>query len=289
MALLNMPPFANALIRLGVQAAMLIAVALLTACAFNPPKETQLLCPHCRAIPISPADELPLIAYVSGHPSVTESAYVHVYLEGDGQPWIHGRWPAENPSSRTMTALRLMLLDPNPSIYLNRPCYGYKTVPPPCSAALWTNARYGPEVVDSMALALQELTRSYPDKRWVLIGHSGGGALAMLLAGRVENVAAVVTLAANLDHKAWTEAKGFAPLDGSLNPIDEVKLPAHIIRWHFAGGRDHQVPAPLTATAAERDPDSRFFLESEFDHGCCWREIWPQILQELGAQLTGTK
>jgi dienelactone hydrolase len=182
-----------------------------------------------------------------------------------------------------------MLLDPNPGVYLNRPCYGYKTVPEFCVEALWTNARYGPEVVDSMALALTDLASRYPDKQWVLIGHSGGGALAMLLAGRTENVAAVVTLAANLDHRAWTKIRGFAPLDRSLNPVDEETLPPHIIRWHFAGGGDHQVPASITETAAARDPNSRFVLEPEFDHSCCWEQIWPRILKELDAQLTGTK
>lgn len=280
---------ANAFIRWWMRAAVFTAMAGLTACAFNPPAEVQRLCPDCRTATVSPAGALPSVAYVHGHALFDASDYVHLYLEGDGQPWIRGLWPAKNPSSRRLTALRLMLLDPNPSIYLNRPCYGYKTMPEFCTEALWTNARYSPEIVDSMTLALTELAVQYPDKRWVLIGHSGGGTLAMLLAGKVKNVAAVVTLAANLDHRAWTDARGFAALDGSLNAVEQPALPRHIIRWHFAGGRDQQVPATITATAAALDPDSRFVVEPEFDHGCCWAQIWPQILWELDAQLTGTK
>lgn len=269
-------------------AALLFAVGI-AACAFNPYNALQSRCPHCLPVPIASDGQLPLIAYATHFDRLAEVELIHVYLEGDGQPWIQGRWPAKNPSSRQMTALRLMLLDPNPSVYLNRPCYGYKTVPSSCSEALWTNARYGPEVVDSMAFALTELAGRYPNKRWVLIGHSGGGALAILLAGRQGNMAAVVTLAANLDHQAWTQAKGFAPLDRSLNPVDQEVLPEHIIRWHLAGGRDNQVPPQITATAAARDPVSRFFLEPEFDHSCCWQQVWPDLLQQLNTQLTGTK
>lgn len=279
----------NTLGRLWVRTLVLAAISYLPACAVNPPREVNRLCPHCRSIITSPAASLPLIAYVNRDPSQSESTFIHVYLEGDGQPWIRGRWPAKNPSSRQLTALRLMMRDPHPAIYLNRPCYGYKSMPENCSEELWTNARYGAEIVDSMAFALAKFATQYPGKRWVLIGHSGGGVLAALLAGKVENVAAVITLAANLDHHAWTNVKGFAPLNRSLNPVDQQPLPPNIIRWHFAGGQDLQVPPQITKNAAAKDPGSRFFLEPEFDHNCCWEQIWPRILKELQAQLTGTK
>lgn len=276
-------------VRYWVRVLFLAAVSLFPACAANPPQDVNHLCPHCRSIIISPAAQLPLIAYVKVNPSQSESAFIHVYLEGDGQPWIRGRWPAKNPSSRQLTALKLMMLDPHPAIYLNRPCYGYKFMPEHCSDELWTSARYGPEIVDAMAFALTDFATQYPGKRWILIGHSGGGVLAMLLAEKVENVAAVVTLAANLDHQAWTNIKGFAPLNRSLNPVDQEPLPANVMRWHFAGGRDLQVPPQITSDAAASDSGSQFFFEPEFDHSCCWEQIWPRILRELDAQLTGTK
>lgn len=276
-------------IRLWVRLLAAATISLLAACAVNPFQDVNRLCPHCQPIIISSTAQLPLIAYVNRDPSQEESTFVHVYLEGDGQPWIRGRWPAKNPSSRQLTALRLLLLDTHPAIYLNRPCYGYKFMPEYCSDELWTSARYGPEIVDAMVFALADFATQYPGKRWVLIGHSGGGVLAMLLAGKVENVAAVVTLAANLDHQAWTNIKGFAPLDRSLNPVDQEPLPASVMRWHFAGGRDLQVPPQITLDAATSDSGSQFFLEPEFDHSCCWEQIWPHILRELDAQLTGTK
>lgn len=275
--------------KLLFQTTLAIWSLLLCACTVNPPRDVQRLCADCQRLELTPNNALPSLAYISTQEDFSQTEFIHVYLEGDGQPWIRGLWPAKNPSSRGMTALKLMLLDPHPSIYLNRPCYGYQNMPEYCREELWTNARYGSEVVDSMGLALNELRLRYPKTRWVLIGHSGGGALAMLLAARVDNVAAVVTLAANLDHQAWTQLKHYSPLDKSLNPVDQPQLPADTVRWHFAGGKDAAVPAQITANAAGRDPGSEFYLEPDFDHGCCWQHIWPNVLQKLRHQLTGTK
>lgn len=269
--------------------AVLLVALSVSACAFNPVKAVQSRCPHCQPLHLTTEAELQLKAYATNFEQLASAEFIHVYLEGDGQPWIRGRWPAKNPSSYQMTALNLMLLDPNPSIYLNRPCYGYKVMPESCTETLWTNARYGSEVVDSMVLGLTELSHRYPGKRWVLIGHSGGGTLAMLLAGRVDNIVAVVTLAANLDHRAWTQVKGYTPLNGSLNPVDQPPLSADIIRWHFAGAEDHQVPAHITASAADQDSLARYALRPEFDHSCCWQTLWSSILEQLDNQLTGTK
>lgn len=232
---------------------------------------------------------IPLVAYAHNTAALPGVDFIHVYLEGDGQPWLRGRWPAVDPNSSEMTALKLMMLDPHPSIYLNRPCYGHAEMPANCSATLWTDGRYSKEVVEIMAAGLQDLGRQYPGARLVLLGHSGGGTLAMLLAQLLDNVVAVVTAAANLDHRAWTSARGFLPLHRSLNPVEQPALPAGIVRWHLAGAADQQVPAHITQEVAGRDPSARFFLHPEFDHSCCWQRVWPALLQDLDAQLTGTK
>lgn len=270
-------------------ALFILIVYTLAGCSFNPVRETQKLCPTCIPVTLANTALIPLLAQTRNINGIATAEFIHVYLEGDGQPWLRGRWPATNPSSREMAALRLMILDSNPSIYLNRPCYGYAQMPTNCSSTLWTDGRYATEVVETMAAGLRELERKYPGKRWVLLGHSGGGTLAMLLAQRLDNVAAIVTVAANLDHRAWTSARGFTPLERSLNPADQPLLPDGIMRWHLAGGADRQVPADIIKSAAGRDPAARFTLYPGFDHSCCWQRIWPALLQELNAQLTGTK
>jgi membrane-bound lytic murein transglycosylase len=66
---------------------------------------------------------------------------------------------------------------------------------------LWTHLRYSPEVVASMVSALRRFLTLHPSRRVVLIGYSGGGTLAWLMAGQVSETAAIVTVAANLDRR----------------------------------------------------------------------------------------
>src|SRR5690242_9642986 len=48
----------------------------------------------------------------------TEGGTLHVYIEGDGTPFIHSYIVAADPTPRTPLMLHLMALDPDPSIYL---------------------------------------------------------------------------------------------------------------------------------------------------------------------------
>lgn len=260
----------------------------LLGCTFNPSKTTQKICQNCKQIILNSKGDYPLIAYTRVN-EVEPDGLIHIYLEGDGRPWMKGIWPAKNPNSREMTALRLMAQDKYPAIYLNRPCYGYQKLPPSCSPDLWTSARYSATVVTALNSALTELAHQFPNQRWILIGHSGGGTLAMLLTQTRDDVAAILTVAANLDHKAWTETHGYLPLHESLNPIEQELLPANVLRWHLAGDRDKQVSPEITKRAADMDPQARFILKAGFDHQCCWENQWSEIIAMMRNQLTGTK
>lgn len=153
-----------------------------------------------------------------------------------------------------------------------------------CHPGLWTDGRYSEPVVTAMNRALDAIQMRAHAEQLVLVGYSGGGTLAMLLAQRRTDVVAVVTLAANLDHAAWTDHFGHLPLANSLNAAT-VTLPAHVLRWHFAAEQDRQVPAPLIESVAAGDPYARVETLKGFTHGCCWMHIWPRVLQELDDQL----
>lgn len=196
--------------------------------------------------------------------------------------------PSADPNSRGLTALKLMQMDGHNRVYLNRPCYGSDSMPAHCHAGLWTAERYSEAVISAMDQALDQLSLTHQAQELVLIGHSGGGSIALLLASRRNDVAAVVTLAANLDHKAWTDWFDYLPLATSLNAVD-VTLPDHVLRWHLIGGQDAQVPADTTMAAARRDPIARVELLPHFDHSCCWGELWPGLLERLAAQLNITR
>lgn len=215
-----------------------------------------------------------------------DSAYRHVYLEGDGNAWHKGRVPSVNPTSRQKLALKLMLLDDNDSLYLNRPCYGYKAMPKPCSNTWWTNARYSEAIVDTMSEALDGLQAQLGQKPLVLIGHSGGGALAVLLAQRRSDVQGVITLAGNLAPHQWAKHHGYLPLEGSLTPAPK-KLPAAILQWHFAGVEDSNVPRVLIESALQGATGAEF-KSIKGNHTCCWHKHWPSILEQLDAALAHT-
>jgi len=208
-----------------------------------------------------------------------------VYLDGDGTPWVRGRTVAKDPTPRTPLVLDLMAQDPAPSLYLARPCYAIEELPPACTPDFWTYARYGSEVVASMRAALARVIEDEDVDEILLIGYSGGGTLAMLLAPGLAQVRGVVTVAGNLDIDAWAVHHGYSRLTGSLNPIDSPPLPPDIFQVHYVGGRDRNVPPQLVVSAADRQVAARVEIVPEFDHVCCWTRDWSRILTGLEASL----
>lgn len=203
---------------------------------------------------------------------------LHVYLEGDGIPFEHPTQVAEDPTPRTPLMLRLMQLDPHPAIYLGRPCY-FNTQDSQCSPIWWTHNRYHESVINSMQAVLNRFRSDYDG--FVLMGHSGGGTLAILLAERMNDVKTVVTLAANLDTDAWTLARGFTPLMGSLNPARRPPLRKDLIQVHYAGDQDPVIKAEWIKDFAERQQRAEFHLIKDYDHACCWADMWPDILTKV--------
>jgi pimeloyl-ACP methyl ester carboxylesterase len=201
---------------------------------------------------------------------------LHVYLDGDGTPWFGGL-PARDPTPRSPLVLRLMARDPDPAVYLGRPCYHGLAPAPGCDKTLWTSRRYSEAVVASMAAALRRILDAEGAEGVTWFGYSGGGALAMLLAPRFPETRAVVTVAGNLDVGAWVRRHGVLPLSGSLDPAREPPLPARIVQRHWAGAVDPEVPPDMIRGVA----GANLVVVPRFDHVCCWEEIWPDVLADV--------
>ena len=212
-------------------------------------------------------------------------AMLHVYLDGDGTPTLDG-YPSADPTPRDPLMLDLMTLDSTTPIYLGRPCY-HGLSGAPCSPSLWTSGRYSEPVVASMAAVVRRVVAARGVDRIVWIGHSGGGVLAVLLAARVPETVGVVTIAANLDIDAWTDAQATPPLTGSLNPARQPPLAPSIAQRHYAGGRDKVVPVPVTRQGAA--PGAEVIVVADYDHRCCWATLWPSILAALERGLSSQR
>jgi hypothetical protein len=212
---------------------------------------------------------------------VKNDSILHVYLDGDGQPWIRNRLIAADPTPVNPLMLELMAMDRTSSIYLGRPCYHGFAAKSPCDPELWTSARYSLRVVKSMEQVLRDFMVQGGYSEVVLIGHSGGGTLAMLLAQHISATSAVVTIAGNLDIDAWTEYHGYTALKGSLNPARMPGLGSAIQQYHLIGKADKNIPYPLIEQALRNQPNAHVLMWDKFDHACCWQDIWAKFLHSL--------
>lgn len=121
-------------------------------------------------------------------------------------------------------SLDLMLQDLGPAVYIGRPCYFELGPADLCSNKRWTQERYSQDTVNSLNSAITHLLHSSDFQSVQLIGFSGGGALAVLIANRRNDINSVITIAGNLNTHAWTLHHGYLPLTGSLNPADDLSL-----------------------------------------------------------------
>lgn len=219
--------------------------------------------------------------WIAYRPGPSGCRRLHVYLDHDGSPWLGERTVSMDPSPRDPLALRLMASDPGPAVYLGRPCHFVRDGRSACHPLSWTHRRYAEEVVASLLRALGEFRSARGFDEFVLIGYSGGGTLAMLMAPRLPRVLAVVTIAANLDTAAWSRLHDYSALVGSLDPATEAPLAASILQTHFVGGRDENVPPTITTRGLHRQSQADVVSFPDFDHRCCWVTAWPELLGYL--------
>jgi hypothetical protein len=216
--------------------------------------------------------------YKNNRPS---STVLHIYLTGDGLPWMAGVVPSTDPTPRDTIIFKLIEQDESAALILGRPCYHGLAHEALCDPSLWTNMRYGSLVIDSLSIAIEQLSEQYQTTNLVLIGYSGGGALAVLLAEKIPNVSAVITIGANLNTQLWTQHHQMLPLSGSINPVERPDLPITVMQKHYVGSEDKIIPVSLLETYTEGHQASDLVIIDNYDHQCCWQNIWPDILRQI--------
>lgn len=222
---------------------------------------------------------------VTFHRGLAGARFISVYIEGDGRVARTRTRLSDNPTPRTPVALDLALADPSPAVlYLARPCqYLTETQLTRCHPRYWSLARYSEPVVAATNQAIDWALRAtlVPDATVGLVGYSGGGAIAALVAARRSDVDWLITVAGNLDHEAWTAIHSLTPLHDSLNPVDFVEALTPIPQLHLVGEKDKNLTIAVAKSYLRAFSDQRqISLRSvpDFTHHCCWRELWPEVL-----------
>jgi dienelactone hydrolase len=269
---------------------LLLAISvLLAACTSLPAPETRRDLANALAARkgwqrvVIPSGTFELTAYV---PRVQKTGdELTVYIEGDGFAWVSPSQPSGDPTPINPIGLKLALahIDGN-AVYLARPCQYGDAQASKCEPRYWMEQRFAPEVIESENKALDVLKAQVHARELTLVGYSGGGAVAALLAARRNDVTRLITVAGNLDHAAWTRHHQVLQLTGSLNPADEIDALKTVRQWHFVGGQDKIVPPSLVETFANRFPSSQrpmVIVEPSYTHDCRWAENWARLLEKI--------
>lgn len=205
-----------------------------------------------------------------------------VVIEGDGYAFLRPDRASADPTPHDPVGLEIALAEPAGTVLaLARPCqYPRMPKPPACAnARWWTSLRFAPEIVDATSRAIDLVKAEVAAPRVHLVGWSGGGVLATLIAARRPDVASLVTVAAPLDLAAWTAHHRVSPLDVRPSPVDVAAGLRGVPQVHLAGARDTVVPAGIVRGFVERlPPEAGARVEIvDVDHRCCWAERWPGL------------
>lgn len=211
------------------------------------------------------------------------SKHLTLYIEGDGLAWLSQTSISPDPTPTDPIGLRLGIQQADrKAIYLARPCQFITQSS--CSNRYWTSARFATEVITAYDQIINQLKRRYSIKNFSIVGYSGGAAIAALIAARRDDITHLISVAGNLDHKAWSEHHKISPLDESLNPADYAKQLAAIQQHHFIGKQDKVIPQKVINSYIDSftgiNKQYVHVIES-FDHRCCWAEAWPELIKQI--------
>ncbi|VXC51377.1 alpha/beta hydrolase [Pseudomonas sp. 9Ag] len=260
------------------RAVSLLLVIALPGCASHLDRLSEAVSVRAGQIQIIRTSEFDLVSASTSETVKTD--VLRVYIEGDGKAWSTRTQPSTDPSPRNLFMVNLALSDPHPSVYLARPCQFHKSVG--CGISLWTDRRFSTPVIRSLHDALNALKARQSAQSLELIGYSGGGYLALLLADERTDVSQVQTIAGNLDPAAWAQHHQLSPLHG-LKPIGSSALLRMLPQRHFIGTEDKVVP-PASVEA--------FIRENEFRCASVTRLVtshdsdWPGLARALNAEVT---
>lgn len=230
-----------------------------------------------------PAGQFNLLAYERIH---ERGAIAHVYIEGDGSAFTSPKEWTTNPTPENPVALHLATKDKADNvIYLARPCQYITTTQSgaSCDDKYWKEERFSSEVIESYESALDEIARRYDISGFHLIGYSGGGAIASILAAERQDILSLRTVAGILDHEAQVAATASKQsMSRSLNAVDYGVDLTRMPQYHFVGGQDAIVPPAVLHSYLQAMPPShcvQSMVVQEAGYETGWVDKWPELLK----------
>jgi len=169
-----------------------------------------------------------------------------------------------------------------PLLYVARPCqFGGIGDNPRCLQQYWTSHRFAPEVIEATSVVIDQVKEAADATAIELVGFSGGGAVAVLVAARRTDVTSIRTVAGNLDHVILNQHKQVSALSGSLNPADVAEQVSTIPQIHFVGAEDNLIGTYVAESYRSRVTARNCIAiqtVSGASHGDGWEDIWPRLL-----------
>jgi len=203
-----------------------------------------------------------------------------IYIEGDGQI-VKGGVISTDPTPRIPMLLTLITLDKRENlVYLARPCqHTPMELNPNCHKEYWLDKRMSEDSIESMNDAIQHIAGNNPVD---LVGFSGGGGMAVLIAARNNHVRSIITISGNLDIVGFTLFHRTRPMNGSLNPLDYAKQINNIPQLHLSGGKDTIVPSLIAENYIKASGDTKCIQHKIIPnntHIKGWDKVWESILE----------
>jgi len=205
-----------------------------------------------------------------------------VYIEGDGMAWISRDQLSNNPTPVQPIALKLASIDTNVNVlYIARPCqYLWPQKMNRCSSRYWSDKRGSEEVISSINQAISIVKQKQNISSIRLIGYSGGGGIAALIADRRADVSEFVSVSGNLNYKLFTQTHNLSPMNGSIDPITVANQIDSIPQIHYVGADDKIIPRQIALSFSDK---VKVINNVSHDN---WPDKWAQILKTVNHDLS---
>jgi hypothetical protein len=209
---------------------------------------------------------------------------ITAYIEGDVRGWIPAADPNVDSTPDEYLGLRLARLDPSDNvIVISRPCQ-FNIADPICLDKTWANGRWAEQIYMSINRALDYAVASVSHTHLNLVGYSGGGAIATLLAARRHDVISLRTVAGNLDPNGNGRTHLTDPQDDFIDPMEIASRLSLIPQEHFVGDKDTFVPPSLTENFVKAigvNTCVKITHSADATHKTGWEEVWEDNVERM--------